>query len=201
VTQKSGTNGRNDPAGHSEDLELVREILRGQGEAEERFVKRMRCVPLILESRNSRLGSPLDEEDLRDLVQETLAAVWRKLDTYAGRSSLETWVYSYCINQLMNAIRSKQRGPRLAGDDAEDMAADLRRASDASFDEFEVIDGCLERLDGFPAEIIRLKFFAELTFNQIGARLGIPENSAKTHYYRGMNRLRTLVQPLLREDW
>jgi len=161
----------------------------------------MRCVPLILESRNSRLGSPLDEEDLRDLVQETLAVVWRKLDTYAGRSSLETWVYSYCINQLMNAIRSKQRGPRLAGDDAEDMTVDPQHASDAGFDEFEVVDGCLERLDGFPAQIIRLKFFDELTFNQIGARLGIPENSAKTHFYRGMDRLRTLVQPLLREDW
>jgi len=200
VTQKNGQNGSHDLAGHSEDLELVREILRGRSEAEERFVKRMRCVPLILESRNSRLGSPLDEEDLKDLVQETLAVVWRKLDTYAGRSSLETWVYSYCTNQLMNAIRSKQRSPRLAGDDAEEMAADARRPS-TTFDEFELVDGCLERLDGFPAEIIRMKFFGDLTFNQIGARLGIPENSAKTHYYRGMNRLRTLVRPLLREDW
>ena len=84
MTQRNGSN-RNDPAEHSADLRLVREILAGRSDAVERFIDRMRCVPLILAKRNARRGSFLNNEDIEDLTQEVLAIVLRKLDTYAGR--------------------------------------------------------------------------------------------------------------------
>lgn len=199
MTQKNGSNGKSHRGEHSADLKLVEEILQGHPDAEEMFLSRMRCVPLILESKNARTGSPLDKEDLSDLVQDTLAVVWRKLGTYAGRSSLETWVYAYCVNQLMNAIRSRQRLP-LPIEDSEGVARIDPAVLDRQYDEFELVDRCIDRLEAYPAEVIRMKFFDDMTFNQIGTTLGIPENSAKTHYYRGMNRLRALMQPLLDED-
>ncbi len=57
------------------------------------------------------LGS-IDDAD--DLLQETLVAAWRGLDTFAGRSSVRTWLYRIATTRCLNAIRDRQRRPPLA---------------------------------------------------------------------------------------
>jgi DNA-directed RNA polymerase specialized sigma24 family protein len=47
--------------------------------------------------------------------------------------------------------------------------------------------------------VIRAKHFDGLTFDEIGARLGIPSNTAKTHYYRGIERMRPLLSSMREE--
>ncbi|MGI8993333.1 MAG: RNA polymerase subunit sigma-70, partial [Nocardioidaceae bacterium] len=55
------------------------------------------------------LGSLVDAEDL---LQETLIAAWRGLDSFAGSSSLRAWLYRIATNRCLNAIRdSKRRRP------------------------------------------------------------------------------------------
>lgn len=179
---------------------MVREISEGQSEAVEQFIDRMRCVPLILAKRNARLGSFLNQEDIEDLTQEVLATVLRKLDEYMGLSSLETWVYAICCNHMMNTFRSRQRRPVLAGDATNGSALEQAAVMDPPPDEYELVNLCLDRLDPFPAEVIRLKVFEGRTFKQIGVALDIPENSAKTHFYRGVDRLRVMLQPIQNED-
>ncbi len=54
------------------------------------------------------LGSLTDAEDL---LQDTLSAAWRGLDSFAGRSSLRTWLYRIATNRCLNAIRDAKRRP------------------------------------------------------------------------------------------
>ena len=55
------------------------------------------------------LGSFIDADDL---LQDTLSAAWRGLDSFAGRSSLRTWLYRIATNRCLNAIRdTKRRAP------------------------------------------------------------------------------------------
>ena len=55
------------------------------------------------------LGSTQDAEDL---VQETLLAAWRGLDTFEGRSSVRSWLYRIATNRCLNALRARSRRPR-----------------------------------------------------------------------------------------
>ena len=48
-------------------------------------------------------------------------------------------------------------------------------------------------LDDRTSQVIQLRFFEELTFPEIGARLAVPENSAKTLFHRGLQRMRALL--------
>jgi RNA polymerase sigma-70 factor (TIGR02960 family) len=58
------------------------------------------------------LGSVQDAEDL---VQETLLAAWRGLDSYEGRASLRTWLYRIATNRCLNVLRDRgARVPQLA---------------------------------------------------------------------------------------
>ena len=52
------------------------------------------------------LGSLVDAEDL---LQETLAAAWRGLKGFVGRSSLRTWLYRIATNRCLNAVRDAKR--------------------------------------------------------------------------------------------
>jgi RNA polymerase sigma-70 factor (ECF subfamily) len=55
------------------------------------------------------LGSVQDAEDL---VQETLLAAWRGLESFEGRASLRAWLYRIATNRCLNAMRDSGRRPR-----------------------------------------------------------------------------------------
>lgn len=180
------------PAGlHADDLALVRAVAAGEPAALADFVERMRCVPAILASQNGRLGSPLGEEDLADVVQETLTVVWRKLDDFCGRSALETWVYRFCFLELMTGIRRRKKRPEPIPEGLE-----RRGLAPATAADFELLHRGLARVGSPWADVIRLKHFGDLTFDEIGRRLSMPANTAKTQYYRGLERLREALVAL-----
>jgi RNA polymerase sigma-70 factor (TIGR02960 family) len=54
------------------------------------------------------LGSMQDAEDL---VQETLVAAWRGLETFEGRASVRSWLYRIATNRCLNALRARSRRP------------------------------------------------------------------------------------------
>jgi RNA polymerase sigma-70 factor, ECF subfamily len=55
------------------------------------------------------LGSVQDAEDM---VQETLLAAWRGLETFEGRASVRSWLYRIATNRCLNALRARARRPR-----------------------------------------------------------------------------------------
>jgi RNA polymerase sigma-70 factor (TIGR02960 family) len=50
-------------------------------------------------------------QDAEDLVQETLLAAWRGLETFEGRASMRTWLYRIATNRSLNALRDRARRP------------------------------------------------------------------------------------------
>ena len=55
------------------------------------------------------LGSVQDAEDM---VQETLLAAWRGLESFEGRASMRSWLYRIATNRCLNALRARSRRPR-----------------------------------------------------------------------------------------
>jgi RNA polymerase sigma-70 factor (TIGR02960 family) len=51
-------------------------------------------------------------QDAEDLVQETLVAAWRGLETFEGRASVRSWLYRIATNRCLNALRARSRRPK-----------------------------------------------------------------------------------------
>ena len=177
------------------DLELVRAVLGGRLEAIERFLERMRVVPRILGATNSRSGSPLGPEELADLGQEIFSTVWQKLPDYRGDARLETWVFPFCQLSFLNWARRANRR-RNTMDTAELDAIDEAPPRLDPLDAAAVHAG-LARLGDAERQVIRMKQFDGLTFVEIAAQVGLSANTAKTRYYRGLSRLRTMLEDSL----
>lgn len=176
---------------HSDDVRLVQRALEGRRDGVEAFLRRMRCVPRMLTSRNAKLGRPLSDDELDDVVQETLAAVWRKLPTFDGRASLETWVHQFCFYELLRRLRSKGRLPMSIEDLRGQGGGEPLARADVSALEFEEVLEALSALENSVADVLRLKHFEAMTFEEIGKHLAISPNTVKSRYYRGLSELRS----------
>lgn len=176
-----------------DDGELVRQALAREPDALGRFVARMRCVARILSTRNARAGGALRPEELEDVAQDTLTAIWNKLPNFDGSARLETWVWRFCELEFLRRLRSRDRGrlvleASLEGTANEPLAPQAR----SQLEDQELLQG-LERLDEELSIVLHLKHYEDLTFEAIGARLGVPVNTAKTRYYRGLQKLRSAL--------
>lgn len=180
---------------HAGDHQLARDALAGSHASRKQFAERMRCVPRYLAVMNLRCGRPFNEHELEDLVQETLVELWRRLDSYAGLASLQTWAWRFCQQVFSSRLRSAhRRPPSVAIDEAR-----APGAPDAASLDYEYVYLAIDRLDPRDAAIVRLRHFDQLSYGDIGRRMELPESSTKAAYHRALARLRELLHPLQRE--
>jgi RNA polymerase sigma factor (sigma-70 family) len=183
-----------------DDLALVRSVLAGDRLALERFIYRMDCVPAILSHCNARRRGSLSDEDLADLAQEVLTSVWERLPGYLGQGALESWVYPFCTQMFQNSVRSKRRRPLHSDIDAAAHLSDPHPALGDLLATSDLIHRHLERLEAIQASVIRARHFEALSFEEIARRLDVPLTTAKTHYRRGLDLLRSYLGPHLKHD-
>lgn len=145
------------------------------------------------------MGLRLQPDEVADLSQEVLVQIWRRLDSYEGRGSLETWAYRFCYYQLLNSIRRGQRrGKALPLDDENEIAAEP--AQKPSLEAYDLLARCMDELGDPAAEVIRQKHYEQRTFGEIGELLDLPKGTAKTLYYRGLARLRSRLRGVVRQE-
>jgi RNA polymerase sigma-70 factor, ECF subfamily len=179
-----------------QDAELVAAVLRGDAEAVERFIVRMRCVPRILAALNLREGRRLDRELISDLEQDTMVVVWRKLAEFHPGAPLESWSYGIAYLEYRNACRRSARAKQIQVP----LAGDPPAVVGGGEHEGIGIEEALELLERDDARVIRLRHEENLTFEAIGAQLGMPMNTAKSRYHRGLKRLREALHARLRRE-
>ena len=100
-------------------------------------------------------------------------------------------MFRICCLQFRDAVRARQRR-HARNTELGSEPPDLAPASTAA-DDLAEAESMLIRLGGVEAQIIRLKHLESLTFDELGARMGLSANTAKTHYYRGLSRLRSML--------
>lgn len=172
---------------HQKDAALV---LMSLTDAQSRsdLIERLRCVPRILSAKNALLSRPLGRADLEDLAQETVMLVWSKRGEFEGRSSIETWVYPFCYHALMNRLRAKVRSPRTGTE-----LPELEPQQTTEERDFTHVHAAIARLEPDEEQLVRLKHFDDMTFQEIGEKLSVSPNTIKARYYRAIGRLRVFM--------
>ena len=182
---------------YANDVRLVGRALRGEEVAREHLADRIACVRPFLSGRNRRFGAPLEPDALEDLCQDTLVALWGKLDRYAGLSRIETWACGFALRQMWRALSRGKRPTGVALE--EDHVVETQPARPGVALDMEQVRESVQQLDEQTAEIVHLRHFEEWSFEEIARELAVPLPTAKTKYYRGLARLRALLGRFWRE--
>ena len=180
------------------DLTLVRRVLDGDDVALAAFARRMTCVPRMVAALNKRMSGTLSAEEVNDVSQDVLVLIWSKLETYGGRAALESWAHRFAFLELKNHMRRKERSRRMESADLDDLPGEL--AEQVSPEAYEFLVDSLEELGPPACDVIRLRHYDDLTFDEIGERLRMPGNTAKTHYHRSLVKLRQRLASRVKEE-
>ncbi|HVJ87655.1 MAG TPA: sigma-70 family RNA polymerase sigma factor [Caulifigura sp.] len=137
-----------------------------------------------------------------DLVQDTFAAVHSAARSYDPRFAVSTWVWTI----LLNLCRRHRRGERSRERKHAAWAELTRRrvsSEDTALDDLvrdeqtRQLRSHLERLAAPQADALRLRFFAELSFEEIAAAMNSSVSGAKVRVRKGLT---ALAEQLRREE-
>jgi RNA polymerase sigma-70 factor (ECF subfamily) len=70
-----------------------------------------------------------NETEAKEIVQETLLSVWRKLDGFKGESQFSSWLYRVTSNAALMRLRSQRRHPEVSTEELEPGFLDTRTAA------------------------------------------------------------------------
>ncbi len=173
--------------GHSmttTDATLVRRALDGSERAWHDLVRRH-------EKRvyNFALRMVGHREDAFDLMQEVFVALHRNLGTFRGDAQFTSWMLRIATYRCTDFLRRRRPTDTLDGDTLEDPATTPFDAA-AGGNLNRSLTGALGRLPADQRLVLELKFFQQLTFEEIAAHLDISPNTAKTRMYAALRKLR-----------
>jgi len=145
-----------------------------------------------------------DEEDARDVVQESYLRAFRGLKRFRGDAQFSTWMYRITANCASTHLgkRTRHRHDELT----DDIAVDEQVAAnpEARVDAVAVRDRLQEALRELPPRlraVVVLRDIYDLPHDAIAAELGISESAAKVRLHRARRKLRDDVFPRLdRQD-
>jgi RNA polymerase sigma-70 factor (ECF subfamily) len=121
-----------------------------------------------------------------DLYQQTWLNVVRKIGSYDGRSSFDTWLFAIAHNAAMDFLRRK------TGESLEDQAADspdaLALAVEA--ERSAMLESAVAGLPAVYRETLTLRFEEGMKLEEIAAVTRAPLSTVKSRVQRGLEMLR-----------
>ncbi len=125
-----------------------------------------------------------NQEDALDAVQNAVCKALEAYENIRNADAIKTWFYRILINECLRVIKKRKQDAVSADMDAED-AVYYEKAYDR-----ENVDDELEKLEPDVQEIIKLRFFEEMSLKEIAAITGYNLNTVKTKLYRGLKLLK-----------
>ncbi len=171
------------------DQQLVVMVLEGDDTAFEYLFERYNVI--IRRLFVQRLGSDIDADDL---VQETFERVYFNLSKYNPEYTFGQWIYAIARNRFIDYARKKQ-------DDLPLNDQSLATASSAPTPEESVInlqrraqiERYLDMLTPQYRKIIVMRFFEELSYEEIAVKLRLPLSTVRTQIRRSREQMRHLI--------
>lgn len=158
-----------------------------------------------------QLGHNFTREDVDEICQEAFLSVIRNLDSFHGESQFQTWLLRIAANKARDHREKQQAAKRGGGQcplslQAEDPETGLTLdppspalAPDDALMQAEqsgLVHRALAALDAACRELIELRYFGDLSYEEIAATLQLNPKTVSSRLSRCLDRLETLARPI-----
>lgn len=171
-----------------DDVELTGSARAGDPAAVEQLAMRLARIPAMIRQRDRLLHTHFTPDDIEEIAQDTIMAIWAKLSTYEGHAPIEGWAHGFAVRQHMKAAEKRGKCRQTMSVVEVDPSQEYETVT--LDDEYLALHESLSALRATQAFIVRERHFEERPFADIAEELGLPANTVKTKYYRGIAQLR-----------
>jgi RNA polymerase sigma-70 factor (ECF subfamily) len=146
-----------------------------------RLLQSYRLATLILRGR----------DEAEDATQEAIARAWSSWKTLRDPDRFDAWFDRILVNVCRNRMRHVRTIRVVALDDAHEMpAADSHGSTMARL----TLEPAFARLNPEQRIIVVLRFWRDLSVEEIAERLGVPEGTVKSRLHYALKALREAIE-------
>jgi RNA polymerase sigma-70 factor, ECF subfamily len=177
------------------DAELAHRVARGDTRAFERIMRRynralFRTARAILR----------DDGLAEDAVQEAYMRAYGAIGNFRGESKLSTWLIRIVANEALARRRKDVRRAEvmpISGGDAVDLERPMQQDGPQQLAERgemrRLLEAKIDRLPDSYRAVFVLRALEELSVEETGAALGIPEATVRSRFFRARGLLREAI--------
>jgi RNA polymerase sigma-70 factor (ECF subfamily) len=183
------------------DFELVKDALEnGNQRAYAQLMERYRdSVYFML------LKMVKNRDDADDLTIEAFGKAFKRLEQYSPQFAVSTWLFKIATNNTIDFLRKQKNNTysidkAFEGDDGSEMMFEIK--SDALTPEEKIIRKeklkhmrfVVEKLKPRYRQLIELRYFEELSYDEIAAKLEMPLGTVKAQLFRAKDLLQEIMK-------
>ncbi|MGI8906830.1 MAG: RNA polymerase sigma factor [Candidatus Sumerlaeaceae bacterium] len=190
------TGSQSDTEAAQLDCEVLRRISRGDSSAFEELMRQHGAALFSFLSRRVRI-----RETVEDLFQETWIRVINHAHTFRGVGSARPWLYRIALNALTDYHRRETAARRGGGAVHVDLDAAANVAAEQSVpslisEQNSVLHTAVEELPEVYREVVRLRYFEELSTEEVAEVLECAPGTVKSRLSRGLVLLQSRLEEL-----
>jgi RNA polymerase sigma-70 factor, ECF subfamily len=171
----------------TEDAALIARCLGGQQDAYEAIVTRYQRGLFTVAFR--MLGN---YEDARDATQNAFVKAYEHLNTFDPNQRFFSWLFRILKNECLNVLRARRPSQEVSLDMPSIRAADPVEVRERQ----KAIQTALMSLSTEYREVVVLRHYTDLSYDDIAVALGIPATKVKSRLYTARQQLGELLM-----DW
>ncbi len=130
-----------------------------------------------------------NQEDAMDVVQNAIYKALKKSDTLRNENAMRTWFYSILVNESLMTIKARKQDAPLAEDNLNEPVY-IEKGFELQSEIYEKINS----LEETEQSIIRLRFFEEMSLNEIALVLNINISTVKSKLYRALKKMKIMIE-------
>jgi RNA polymerase sigma-70 factor (ECF subfamily) len=169
-----------------DDASLVARAVAGDAAAFEDLVTRHHRVLFSVALR--MLG---ERADAHDATQSAFVKAYEGLRSYDPRFRFFSWIYRILVNECLNVRRNRRP--------VEEVTPELAAVNGTPLDALESVErrkrvqAALQQLPPDYRQVLVLRHFAELSYDDIAEALGVPAKTVKSRLYTARQRMIDLL--------
>ena len=138
-----------------------------------------------------------NKDDADDLTMEAFARAFKRLDQYTPNFAFSTWLFKIASNNCIDFIRKKKNNSHTVSLDKpfeyEDGTESSMEAVDNTLtpeekaikkEQFKMLHEVVETLKPRYRDLVKLRYFDELSYEEIAEKLNLPLGSVKGHLFK-----------------
>ena len=162
-----------------------------------------------------QIGSEFSREDVEDVCQEAFVSVIRNLNSFQGASQFQTWLFRIAANKARDFRERQQAAKRGGGQTPISLQAEdpengltIEPPSSAPGPDTQLINAermalvrqALDQLGEPCREIIELRYFADLSYEEISAALNLNPKTVSSRLSKCLDRLEAVTRSILARE-
>ena len=144
------------------------------------------------------------EDEARDAAQETFISAYRNISNFRGEAKVSSWLHRIAVNQCLTVKRrAKTRSEEFlndeSGEDEKIFVAPATGSPARATEQTERLTLVRQAVGSLPVDlrqVVVMKEFEEMTFQEISDTLELPLSTVKSRLYTALRQLRMKLERL-----